>query len=76
MNDTLLIWSSGDDVMTKFVRLIDAMKGMKVNGKKPDKIIVPPNRVDHRGIRKLQKRLAHRGIVLDGNGVLLYPIKG
>ena len=56
MNEVIVvcIWDKGDEVMTRSVVVSKESNGLKLNGKKPNKMIVPESLTDRRLLRKVK----------------------
>ena len=68
----LAIWDKTNEVITKPIKYRDELKGLKLNNKKPNKMIFPQKEVDRIGIHKVRSYVAFDGLITTIEGSLIY----
>jgi len=72
IKDTLVIWDTKDAVYSKFLALAD-VKGIKLSGKKPSKIIIDEAyKSDKKLLKDLKKTIKYNGLVITNKGSVVY----
>ncbi len=67
----IMIWETEEDVKTKTTAYHRKMKPIKLNGRKPSKIIVHDSDNTEANQRNINKLIAHNGLILTNSGKLI-----
>ena len=62
------IWENDKEVISKIVRFKSELKDLKVDNKKPARIIVDQKNATKIGIHKLRNMISHTGLILLADG--------
>ena len=68
----MVMWDVEDEVFMRPVDDLEKIGKIKLNGVKPNKIIIPEPRNDYKTQKVCKKAIAHNGLVLSTGGHKIY----